>query len=143
MYILRSMGEDTFDMGPGAKICIAAANGSTVGMTVSSGDSVKTGSRVGIAGVSVGEGISSGVDVGDAIVDSVAVGRTTVTVDIESVMVAGKGDICSSIQGGGGTSVEAVPQPAMAAARIIKMKNKVMRPINYPARRYGLRAVKV
>jgi hypothetical protein len=143
MYILRSMGEDTFDMGPGAKICIAAANGSTVGMAVSSEDSVETGSRVGTAGVFVGEGISSGVDVGVAIGDSVSAGTRTVADGIGSVTRAGKGEICSSTQGGGGTSVGADPQPVMAAARIIKLKIKKMRPIYYPARRFGLRAVRI
>jgi len=143
MYILRSMGEDTLDMGPGAKICIAAAKGSTVGMAVSSGDSIEMGSGVGTAGASVGEGISSGVDVGDAVGVPGSVGRGTVTDGIDSVTGAGKGEFCSSIQGGGGTSVGAVPQPDMAAARIIKMKIKVIRPIYYPARRLGLRAVRV
>ena len=137
------MGEDTLDMGPGAKICIAAAKGSTVGMAVSSGDSIEMGSGVGTAGVSVGEGIRSGVDVGDAVGAPVSVGRGTVAVGIDSVAGAGEFGIGSSIHGGGGTSVEVVPQPDMAAAKIIKMKIKGMRPIYYPARRLGLRAVRV
>ena len=137
------MGEDTLDMGPGAKICIAAANGSTVGMAVSSGGSIEIGSAVGTTGVSAGEGICSGVDVGDAVGVSVSVGRGTVAVGIDSVAGADEGGIGSSIHGGGGTSVEVVPQPVMAEARIIKTKIKVMRPIYYPARRLGLRAVSV
>lgn len=137
------MGEDTFDMGPGAKICIAAANGSTVGMAVSSGDSVEPDSGVGTAGVSVSEGIGSDVDVGDAVGDPMSVGRETVAVGIDSVAETGEGGIGSSIHGGGGTSVEVVPQPVIAAARIIKMKITVLRPIYYPARRFGLRAARV
>ena len=112
-------------------------------MAVSSGDSIEIGSGVGTAGASVGEVISSGVDVGDAVGVPGSVGRGTVTDGIDSVTGAGNGEFCSSIQGGGGTSVGAVPQPDMAAARIIKMKIKVMRPIYYPARRLGLRAVRV
>ena len=137
------MGEDTLDMGPGAKICIAAAKGSTVGMAVSSGDSIEMGCGVGTAGVSVGEGFSPGVDVGDAVGVPVSVGRGTVVVGIDSVAGAGEGGIGPSIQGGGGTSVGVDPQPDMAAAIIINMKNKGMRPIYYPARRLGLRAVRV
>jgi hypothetical protein len=137
------MGEDTFDMGPGAKICIAAANGSTVGMAVASKDSVDTDSRIGTVGVSVGEGIISGVNVGDAVGDSVEVGWGIVEVGNDSVTRAGEGDICSSIQGGGGTCVCGVPQPDMVATIPITMKTKVMRPIYFPARRFGLRAVRV
>ena len=137
------MGEDTLDMGPGEKICIAAANGSTVGRAVSSGDSVERDSGVGTTGVSAGEGICSGVEVGEAVGVSVSVGGGIAAVGIVSVAGAGEGGIGSSIHGGGGTSVEVVPQPVMAEARIIKTKIKVMRPIYYPARRFGLRAVRV
>lgn len=112
-------------------------------MAVSPGDSIEMGCGVGTAGVSVGEGFSSGVDVGDAVGVSVSVGRGNVADGIDSVAGADEGGIGSSIDGGGGTSVEAVPQPVMAAARIIKKKIKGMRPIYYPARRLGLRAVRV
>jgi hypothetical protein len=143
MYMRRSMGEDTLDMGPGAKICIAAANGSTVGRAISFEESFEMGSGVGEAGGSVGEGISSGVDVGDAVGDSVSVGKRIVAVGIAAITESGEGDICSTIQGGGGTCVCGVPQPDMAATIPINTKTKVMRPIYFPARRFGLRAVRV
>jgi hypothetical protein len=138
------MGEDTFDMGPGAKICIAAANGSTVGTVVAFVDSTETGSGVGTAGMSVGEGINSGVKVGDTVGDSVfGEAWITVAVGMDSVTAAGEGDICSSIQGGGGTCVCGVPQPVKTPAIIKNMKIKILRPIYFPARRFGLRAARV
>jgi hypothetical protein len=102
-----------------------------------------TGSGVGTAGVSVGEGIGSGVDVGEAAGVSVSAGGRIVAVGIDSVTEPGEGEIWSSIHGGEGTSVAVVPHPVMAAVITSNMKTMMIRPIYFPARRVGLRAVRV
>jgi hypothetical protein len=63
----RSIGEDAFDMGPGAKIWMAAAKGSTVGTEDATSVSVGVTSGEGAEGVSVDDGIGSGVSVGGVV----------------------------------------------------------------------------
>ena len=117
MYIRRSIGDDTFDMGPGAKICIAAANGSTVDIVVDLTDSVNVDSCMTGGGVSVGAGIGSGVvvDVSVGIPVNVTADGITVAVGIISITGSGEGEPVSAIQGGGGTCDGVVPHPARAA----------------------------
>lgn len=111
----RSMGDDTFDMGPGAKICIAAANGSTVGTATASGDSVAVDSGVAGSTVSVTEGIGSGVDEGDAVGDAISVGIGIVASVGITITESGEGEGVPTIQGGGGTCDGVVPHPTRAA----------------------------
>jgi hypothetical protein len=141
IYIRRSIGEDTFDMGPGAKIWMAAANGSTVGTEDTTSVSVGVTSGRGAEGVSVGDGIGSGMSVGGVVGTKVLVEGIIVAEGDAWKTGSGEGEPCSTIHGGGGTSVGVVPQPATAAHAINTVKKKRMRPIYFSARRSGLRAV--
>lgn len=128
-------------MGPGAKIWMAAAKGSTVGTEDATSVSVGLTSGVGAEGVSVDDGIGSGVSVGGVVGAKVLVEGFIVAEGDVWRTGSGEGEPCSTIHGGGGTSVGVVPQPATTAHVINAVKKKRMRPIYFPARRLGLRAV--
>ena len=117
---------------------MAAANGSTVGTAVASEDSA-----VGMNCVSVGEETISGVNVGVPVGDSVAEGRGIVGAGSDSVTTADEGDCCSVTRGGGATSVGEGPQLTTLRDAINRKRKLKMRPIYFPARRLGLRAVEV
>ena len=128
-------------MGPGAKIWMAAANGSTVGTADATSVSVGITSGGGAEDVSVGDGIGSGVSVGGVVGTKVPVGGTIVADGDAWITGSGEGEPCSTIHGGGGTSVGVVPQPTKAVHANNTVKKKRMRPICFPARRFRLRAV--
>jgi hypothetical protein len=120
---------------------MAAANGSTVGTEDATSVSVGITSGKSAEGVSVGDGIGSGVSVGGVVGTMVLVAGIIVAEGDAWRTGAGEGEPCFAIHGGGGTSVGVVPQPATAAHAINTVKKKKMRPIYFPARRSGLRAV--
>ena len=136
MYIRKSMGDTTLDIGPGANIWMAAAFVSTAGTGVSSAASDAVGSTAAMEGVS--DGVETGTDVDVEAGVGVKVGTAGRPVAEGANRAADSGEeMEGTVIPTAGVALEgAPPQPAM---NIAPKKNKIKRidrpiPIIYSAR---------
>jgi hypothetical protein len=144
IYIRRSIGEETFDIGPGMNIWMAAELGSTVAVGVLGKALGKVGSSKGVDLVSVGIETGSGVDDGRRVTLGVGDEGSTVEVAFGTTRMSGVGDACFVNSWVGTNFPGGTPQPDKAAPISTRKTRIVRRPIIiFPPAGFGLRAVNV